>query len=615
MTGDETIAGDETMTGNKTMNDDERRGDPMPTRQDLLTRFTESGEFVVDQLDRWVRERPQARCLYYGEEDRLLRYAEFGALTDSIGGFLAARGLQAGEPLGVLTRNPMTAALAMFGAWKAGVVYAPVNFAFTGRLLVYQLNDTGAGMLVVDDDGLRAVLEVWDALRVKPVLVRCPPREDDGRDAAGTSAAAPPVVPAGIEVLDWRDACAGHARPAVALSAHSPCQIVYTSGTTGPSKGVLLPHRWIAQYTFVVRLTMTQDDVIYNDLPMYHVGAASFNLARAIWVGCEIACWDRFSPTQFWDRVRKVGATTAILLDAMIPWLMKAPPRDDDRANTLNKAHMQPLPLNHHEVARRFGIDVVTCGFGQTESGNGVATIIEELAPGEGTPPALFRGQDRAARTEALSRYGIRQVSPQQADAKGFMGWPTPFFDAAVVDENDEFRPIGEAGQLVLRPRIPNTIFLEYLGKPEATAKALRNAWFHTGDAVLQRADGSLVFVDRLGDRIRVRGENLSSYHVEDLFHQHPSVAICAAFAVPAVEGDEDDIVLYVVRAEGAGETAQDLLAWAESAMPKFMRPRHVRFIDDLPRTATNKIEKYKLRAAFAAERQDALNPGAGAAP
>ncbi|MFT4101060.1 MAG: AMP-binding protein [Burkholderiaceae bacterium] len=615
----------------------------MPTRQDLLDRFTESGEFVVDQLDRWVRERPQARCLYYGEEDRLLRYAEFGALTDSIGGFLAARGLQPGEPLGVLTRNPMTAALAMFGAWKAGVVYAPVNFAFTGRLLVYQLNDTGAGMLVVDDDGLRAVLEVWDDLRVKPVLVRCPPRADDRRDAAGTTsaetgagaytkagagtgaktntetgaatavgigagatAAAVPAVPAGIEVLDWRDACAGHPRPTVTLSAHSPCQIVYTSGTTGPSKGVLLPHRWIAQYTFVVRLTMTQDDVIYNDLPMYHVGAASFNLARAIWVGCEFACWDRFSPTQFWDRVRKVGATTAILLDAMIPWLMKAPPRDDDRANTLNKAHMQPLPLNHHEVARRFGIDVVTCGFGQTESGNGVATIIEELALGEGTPPALFRGHDRAARTEALSRYGIRQVSPQQADAKGFMGWPTPFFDAAVVDENDEFRPVGEAGQLVLRPRIPNTIFLEYLGKPEATAKALRNAWFHTGDAVLQRADGSLVFVDRLGDRIRVRGENLSSYHVEDLFHQHPSVAICAAFAVPAAEGDEDDIVLYVVRAEGAGETAQDLLAWAESAMPKFMRPRHVRFIDDLPRTATNKIEKYKLRAAFAAERQDA---------
>ncbi len=561
----------------------------MDSRHELMADFTAEGEFVIDQLDRWVRERPQARCLYYGEDDRLLTYGEFGAITDSIAGFLRAQDLRDGAPVGVLTRNPLIAAQAMFGAWKAAVVYAPVNHAFTGRLLTYQLNDTGASMLIVDATGLAAVLDVWDELRVKPVLVLCPERDRE-----------PVPVPAGIEMRDWQSACAGHSRPSVGLHAHTPCQIVYTSGTTGPSKGVLLPHRWIAQYTFVARLTMTQDDVVYNDLPMYHVGAATFNVARAIWVGCEVACWDRFSPNQFWDRIRQVGATTAVLLDAMIPWLLNAPERDDDRANTLNKAHMQPLPLNHQRVARRFGIDTVTCGFGQTESGNGIASVIEELAPGEGTPAALFKGLDRAARTARMARHGVVQVSPEQADTKGFMGWPTRFFDAAVVDENDEYCATGQAGQLVLRPKIANTILLEYIGKPEATAKALRGAWFHTGDAVMCRADGSFVFVDRLGDRIRVRGENLSSFHVEDLFNQHPAITICAAFAIPAVEGDEDDIVLYVVPAPDSRETEASLHDWAQRQMPKHMRPRHIRFIDDLPRTATNKIEKYKLKALFA---------------
>lgn len=560
----------------------------MDSKRELLATFTESGEFVVAQLDRWARERPQARCFYYGEEDQLLSYAEFGAVTDSIAGFLAVHGTAVGAPVGVLTRNPLIATQAMLGAWKAGAVYSPVNFGFSGRLLAYQLNDTSAAMLVVDATGLQAVLEVWDSLTVKPVLVRCPQRDVQ-----------PVPVPQGIQVLDWQSACAGHARPAVALAPHDPANIVYTSGTTGPAKGVLLPHRWIAQYTFFSRLILTQEDVIYNDLPLYHVGGAMFNVARAIWVGCEVACWDRFSPTQFWDRIRKVNATTAVLLDAMIPWLMNAPARDDDRANSLNKVHMQPLPMNHHQVARRFGIDVVSCGFGQTESGNGLMAVIEELAPGEGTPPALFRGCDRATRTRRLAQFGVTQVGPEQATVKGFMGRPTPFFDAAIVDAGDEFCAADEVGQLVLRPKVNNTIFTEYIGKPEATTKALRNAWFHTGDAAMCRSDGSFMFVDRMGDRIRVRGENLSSFHIEDLFNQHASVAICAAFAVPAQEGDEDDVVVYLVLKEGAQETEECMHTWAQSGMPKFMRPKHVRFIADLPRTATNKVEKYKLRTMF----------------
>ncbi|WP_375539160.1 hypothetical protein [Actinomadura sp. J1-007] len=142
-----------------------------------------------------------------------------------------------------------------------------------------------------------------------------------------------------------------------------------------------------------------------------------------------------------------------------------------------------------------------------------------------------------------------------------------------------------------------------YLGRPEATAAAFRNLWFHTGDAAVRSADGLFYFVDRLGDRIRVRGENLSSFQVEDLLNQHPGVRYCAAFAVRSGEGDEDDVVAYVVPAEDDGAlTEDDVHAFALETMPKFMRPRHVRIVPDLPRTPTNKIEKYRLRARILEE-------------
>src|SRR5437763_348424 len=167
----------------------------------------------------------------------------------------------------------------------------------------------------------------------------------------------------------WADLTADAKAPDVEVSFDDPANVIYTSGTTGPSKGVLQPYRWIAQYTWSLRALLTEDDVIYNDLPLYHVGGAIANFGRALWSGCEVALWNRFSPDRFWQRIESRGATAAILLDVMMPWLTKAAPSDADRRNTLNKVHMQPLPLYHADFARRFGIDHVTAGFGQTESG------------------------------------------------------------------------------------------------------------------------------------------------------------------------------------------------------------------------------------------------------
>src|SRR5699024_1937874 len=144
----------------------------------------------------------------------------------------------------------------------------------------------------------------------------------------------------GIVQLPWSDFTVDAPRPAVSIAPSDPANIVYTSGTTGPAKGGLQPHLWVNQYTYGLRKYMTAEDVVYNDLPMYHVGGAFANVGRAIWMGCEVAIWNRFSPSEFWGRIARRGATCAILLDAMIPWLMNAPELDSDQANTLNKVHI-----------------------------------------------------------------------------------------------------------------------------------------------------------------------------------------------------------------------------------------------------------------------------------
>ena len=380
-----------------------------------------------------------------------------------------------------------------------------------------------------------------------------------------------------------------------------PANIFYTSGTTGPAKGVIQPYRWMAQYTRGLRRLITSDDVIYNDLPMYHVGGAIANVVRAAWAGCEAAVWDRFSPGAFWERIRSRRATAAILLDVMIPWLMKAPESPDDPCNTLNKVHMQPLPQHHAQVARRFGFDFVTAGFGQTESGAPLWGLIEETADAEGTPRDLYRGLSHAEVRDVAARDGIPVLAGGAATRKGFMGLPTPFVEAAVLNDHDEECPAEQPGQLAFRPRLPALLLTEYLGKPQATVAAFGNLWFHTGDAALRDADGYFYFLDRLGDRIRVRGENLSSFQVEDALNQHPDIRFCAVLPIPGKEGDEDDIVAYVVP-DSAALNEEAVLAYAAATMPKYMRPAYVRIVDDIPRTPTSKVEKYRLRAQILTE-------------
>ncbi|WP_427965373.1 class I adenylate-forming enzyme family protein [Altererythrobacter sp.] len=559
------------------------------TENELAQLLGADGELVTEQLDRWSRERGSNTFLFYGETGTEMSFADVAQRTDAISGNLQRLGIGKGDHVSVFCTNSLLAALSMFGIWKAGAVYCPINFSYTGRLLEYQLNDTSPRLVITEPDLLPALNEVASLLEDAPKVSVC-------ADPINPNDADVPSIDGTYGSIAWSELTSDCSPADVKLDPSDAANLIYTSGTTGPAKGVLLPHRWMAQYTFLSRKLCNENDVIYNDLPMYHVGGAVFNICRAAWLGCEVAIWNRFSPDSFWSRIAERKATTAVLLDVMIPWLMKAPAGADDRRNTLNKVHMQPLPLDHAVFADRFGIDHVTAGFGQTETGNGLIVMIRQSGEGEGTPSDLYFGPSHAEIAQTMQEINVPVISPEQAERKGIMGVPSPFVEVSVRREDDSLCDTGEIGHLTLRPKLPNIFLQTYWRKPEATADALRNLWFHTGDAAFLGEDGFYYYNDRLGDRIRVRGENLSSFQVEDLLNRHPGVRMSAVVGVPSEEGNEDDIAAFVIATSPDALSEDIVRAYATENMPKYMRPRFIRIVDDLPRTPTNKVEKYKLR-------------------
>lgn len=578
----------------------------MATPEDIFANMVAEGDIVLDRLDACARTLPDKPFIHYGDDAICLTFAAFKQRTDRIAAGLVELGLAPGMPVCVLTRNSLLSALAMFAIWRAGGIFSPVNFNLRGALLSHQLLDTAPFALITDPSFAEALGEVIGEAPLTRLIVHSPaPGDHDATDLSFGAAFGR------LDITSFTQLAESAAPlPAIAHSPFDPANIVYTSGTTGPSKGVLQPYRWMNHYCFPSRQLLSADDVIYCDLPLYHVGGAFSLLARAVWRGNTVGLWDRFSPGRFWQRIAECGASTCTLLDAMVPYLMSMAPRPADRTNTLNKVHMQPFPFSHHDFALRFGIDFVTIGFGQTESGSGFAAAIDEFGDEQGTPPDLWRGlskQDIRARCADLGRPLLDGTKPLP---RGLMGAPNPLLEVAILDEDDNRLPPGQAGQLAFRPRFRGLVLDEYFHKPEATLAAFRTCWFHTGDLCKELDDGSglFCFIDRMGGFFRVRGENVSSFEVESLLVRHEKIRAVAAVPVPARIGEEDDIAVFVELGAGERMNEDELKMYARRVMPKYMQPRYIRFVSMLPLTPTNKIEKYKLRNQLIDELRSSLS-------
>lgn len=498
--------------------------------------------YLLEDHARRIPDKPcllmDYRTVTWGELDREVNRRARG---------LAARGVRKGDRVLVMITSGIDHVVVWLALSKLGALTVPVNDAYKGAMLGHQANDAEASLAIVHARHLAHWEAIGEQLTALKTVVVYPDLEaDTGSEARWELVPFPALRHESCEPL-----------PQV-VTYNDPMAIFYTSGTTGPSKGVLYSYAQAHATAAPIAALCEPDDIFYMFLPMFHVGLSQMFGFVAIG-GLTMAIREKFSARAFWPDVRRYHATISILISTMPSFLASLPPDPLDREHTLRKMIIIPLPQDLAAIKARFGFEVATF-FNMTEVCVPLASNGFELANGTSC------GRPRA---------GIQ---------------------ARIVDANDESVPVGAVGELVLRADEPWQFNLGYWRNPARTAEAWRNQWLHTGDAFRMDADGNFYFVDRLKDAIRRRGENISSFEVEREVDAHPAILESAAVAVPSPDGEDEVLVVAALR-DGHALTAAELCTYLVPRLPAYMVPRYVR-IDarELPKTPIGKIRKAELR-------------------
>jgi len=489
-------------------------------------------------------------------ENRRFSYRDMDRLSNRIANGLAELGVSKGTHVALMLDNKPEVILLYFALAKLAAVAVPINTAAKGELLAYYLNQSDSQLAVVDDPLLARLAAVLaDTPKLRRVVAIA---ENEG--ATGAAGKGLPVPSHEFRTL----LAAPDTRPAADVRFSDLHSILYTSGTTGPSKGNMSTHCHALTCGFELAKTYgyRADDTIYLCLPLFHGNAWLCSVMPALVSDAGLAVSKRFSASTIWDELRRYGATQFNSLGAMTNFIWSRPPDARDRDHKVRQIMVVPTPREfYHDFEKRFGIKFTSV---YALSDCGMVT-----ARGPGDPPEKW-----ASGGKACEDVEIR-----------------------IVDEEDFELPPGEIGEIVTRTREPWIYAQGYYNMPEATVRANRNLWFHTGDRGYLDADGYIYFVDRKKDAIRRRGENISSYEVEQIILKHPAILDVAVFPVTS-EHSEDEVMATVVLREGQTLVHAALIDFCQANMAYFMVPRFVEFAAQLPKTMTEKVEKYKLRAA-----------------
>ncbi|WP_395103924.1 ATP-dependent acyl-CoA ligase [Actinomadura sp. SCN-SB] len=511
---------------------------------------------VAHVLRHHARVRPDRVFLITPEEERRWTYGETLAIAERVAGGLTAAGGVAGDRVLVMAANSSRFVFTWLGCGLAGLVEAPVNTAYEGEFLRHQVALAGPRFAVVDDVYAERFLAMGAAADVIEHFFVI--------DTGHADVALRALRAAGRRADGWDVLSAAEPVSPPEPAANTLASIFFTSGTTGPSKGVAMPH---AQMYFfgqeVVSLTrLTAADTYLTVTPLFHGNAQFMAAYPALIAGAGLVVRPKFSASRWIDQVRADGVTVTNFIGVMMDFVWKQPPRDDDADNPLRAVFAAPTASSVLAAfKRRFAIEAFVEVFGLTETS----------AP-------------------ILSPYGVNR--PAGAAGLQVADW----FDIRLVDpDTDEEVPVGEIGELVVRPKRPWTCSLGYYGMPDKTVEAWRNLWFHTGDALRRDEEGWYYFVDRYKDALRRRGENISSYEVEQAILGHPAVLEVSVLGVKAeIEAGEDEVLAVVVAAEPVD--ARELWRFCEGRIPAFAIPRFIRFVDALPKTPSEKVRKSVLR-------------------
>lgn len=484
---------------------------------DIMFTFMDTGEDVtVGQL-----------------HDRVLRWA----------GALAALGVQAGDTVAVMLPTRADAYYAWLGAaWLKGMQVG-VNIAHRGSMLLHVLNSCGAEVAIVAQEFLPALAEIADSLtRIKVVVVP---------DATRTADLPLPVLP-GKEFLSAATDVSHLAPP----GWNDVAAVVYTSGTTGPSKGVLVP--WASIHSnHLTYQTLDADDRFYSMWPVFHLsGMMPFTVMLTC--GGRTFVRSKFSTSSFWNDIRASGATLTVLLAGLTNYLWNKPERVDDADNPLRQLTMAPVIPQCQEFEKRFGVEIHTAW---AMSEIGAVTMLHHPLPNHRT-----------------------------------CGRVAPDYQLRIVDADGNDVGPDTAGEAWVGCADRAKMSRGYLNLPEKTEESWAGGWFHTGDSLMYDSDGNYYYVDRLKDSIRRKGENISSFEVENEMNAHPQVLESAAVAVRDAQLMDEEVMVLVVRHEGATVTEEELWDFMFDRCSAYMVPRYIEFVDAFPKTHSGRTRKVELR-------------------
>lgn len=510
-------------------------------------------------VERWARVAPDRECLVQ-DDGTALTYGQLDQRASAIAAGLRRLGVGPGDRVATLVANDLRVVYLGTALSKLGAIEVPVNPALVGASLQHVLSDADPKASIVAPAHRDALTKALPDSTSRIIVEAAP----EGAGAASEDWSGPSID----EMLADRTTLLPTAAD---VRSSSPSTIMYTSGTTGLPKGALLPHHHC--YRIAERaagaLGLTGDDTLIGILPLFHGGGRYMNVGACLLAGARCGLVRRFSGSAYFDQARRFGATAMHAVVSVAHFLLAQEPSPRDRDHSITRGLLGPRPPAVGDAfTERFGIEVFEA-YASTESNISVFNL--------GGP-------------------------------KGACGRAYPPYRLRIVDEHDNEVPTGQAGEIVVSCDEPWSTFSGYWNQPATTLDVMRNFGLHTGDAGYLDEDGYLWYVDRIKDMIRRRGENVAAQTVEDVVNMIDGVAESAAYPVPSAFGEEE-IAIAIVRRAGHDLASDEVIDTCREKLPRFAVPRFVRFVDELPRTETGKIQKFKLKQAGVDDAHDHPEP------
>ena len=499
------------------------------------------GELLHERATRHA-ERPFLTLAPSGET---WTYAAFEQRVNRVAHGLKDLWDQTPSHVAIMLENGVDYLATSYALHKLGIVEVSINRTFRGPALARTIGLTSTPIVVTSAAHFDALEAISDELEHVETLIVI-----DGEDQAGQ------VFPQ-WKVLPFADLLSDNDQHIVNEGSDlSPAAIMFTSGTTGPSKGCVLSHRYAVRTAenVIPAFRVTGEDIVYSPYPLSHIGPAYYDVLLTLMTGGRVVLRDGFSLSNFWPEIQKFDVTWFMMLGSVQQLLWSAPERDEERNHKVSRCWATPAPVPKADFDGRFNTHLIPGGgYGSTDAG--------------------------------------WVVAPQWDHPGGIV---LPEFEVAIVDDNGDPLPAGQSGEMMVRSREPGVMSDEYFGMPEVTLKSRRNLWFHTGDIAKFDEDGLFYFICRKAERLRVKGEMVSGFEVEEGVLSHPAIEDCAVIGVPSPLGEEE-IKAFVVLKQGQELSEEAVREHCRGRMAKHMVPVHVVVLDEIPRTPTGKPEKGKL--------------------